>query len=101
MEPITIDELLAELQKLGVKEDDQTGAMTVKELRKHWNKSDNVVRDILKRAAEADILVISKKIERTIDGRDFPIPAYHFKARPKIKVAKSAKAASKTAKKKK
>lgn len=78
MEPITLEELLHELQRHGIRKDDQTEALSVQELKKIWNKQEATVRKILKQAADAGILGITKKRISTIDGRDFQIPAYYF-----------------------
>lgn len=78
MEPITLEELLSELQKHGISSNDQKEALSVYELTKIWKKQDSTVRKILKQASEAGLLGITKKRTTTIDGRDFQVPAYYF-----------------------
>ena len=80
MDPITLDELLNELNKHGCTLDQKTenDAKTVNELREEWDKSDAFVRTVLKKLSELGLLKVVRKTVKTIDGRTYRSPAYFF-----------------------
>lgn len=78
MDPITYDELIAEINRLGIKNTTESKAVTVKELMDHWGKTDRTVRNMLREANALGILRTTKKNLQSIDGRNFPVPAYYF-----------------------
>ena len=72
---ITIDELYAEYEKVGLGPD-KSEFKTVNELSDIWNVRIGKVRELLKYCKNENRLVLSKVTVEGIDGRKSSVPAY-------------------------
>ncbi len=89
MEPITYDELIAEINRLDNTSTTIAKAHTLKEFAELWDKKETAVRKMLREADKLGILRQCKKKIKCIDGRDYTAPAYYFEI--KIKEARKRK----------
>ena len=76
MSPITTDELLAELRRLGVGQIEQGEGLTSRELAKVWNTGRHMVNAHLQKCRDAGILKVNYRTEARIDGRSQRVPCY-------------------------
>ena len=75
---ITLEELQAELDRLGAGRQESQGK-TVTELSSEWGMSVHLVRKKLKLTAQHGMLGVSSKLEPRIDGQPQKVPTYWFK----------------------
>lgn len=87
---ITLDELTAELTRLGVGSHEQGEGKTARELMIEWGKPEQAVMRILREAKDHDLLICVKQPRQAIDGSTRIVPTYSFKvaASPRMKAGK-------------
>lgn len=85
-EPITIDELMAELQRLGMPENrGNDDGWTVKELMDLWGLGRETVREQIRKGLAAGIVTNGKAYRECIDGMMRRSPVYRFKVAVPVK----------------
>lgn len=77
MDPITLEEFLAEVNRLGVSTNNG-GALTVRELMIKWGLNERTVRKYLGLAKNLGLLKVTKVSRIAIDGKEYQAPAYSF-----------------------
>lgn len=90
---ITHEEIVAELQRLGV-QNTTDGGHTVEEWCELWGQRDAIVRRTMKRAQAQGLLKVGKGMRKRLDGVSFMATTYSFVLPPAKKPRK--KAARKT-----
>lgn len=88
---ITMEELLAEYERLNVHQESDEG-FTTRELCEHWACSKGKVMSLLQAASKAGVLFTGRRSATRIDGQPMRVPVY--------RIAKPIKQAKKTTKKK-
>ena len=80
---ISLDELQAELKKLGVDAHQQDpAARTAKEWKEEWKCGLDAARKLLTLAKQHDLGEVSTKQQVRLDDRSGPVPVYRFKHKP-------------------
>lgn len=78
---ITLDELMAELDRLGVDDSDGDGK-TTRELMELWDMNKDRVLQLLHLASDRGLLIASRKRIVAISGQPTRAPCYRFKRPP-------------------
>lgn len=77
-ESISLEELLAEFERLGLNNQDDS-FKTTKEWQDEWGLGIHRTRKILKKAQEAGMLEVKRVMRHTIDGYTRTVSAYRIK----------------------
>lgn len=80
---ITLDELLAEYARFGATT--EAKGVTVRELCAKLGRTEDVVRNLLRRAQAAGVLRVGRKTIARLDGVGTPVPCYWFERPAKSK----------------
>lgn len=81
-DPITLDELMAELDRLGKPKDSDDGH-TAAELSVVWRKGLLTTRRLIGRCIEHGVMVSGRAYRTAIDGTSRTLPVYRFVDKPK------------------
>ena len=76
-ESITLDELLAELNRLDQREAVQ--GYSLRELMAKTGRSDEKTKDLIRRGKEAGLITVGRAPREALDGAMRPVPVYIFK----------------------
>ena len=80
---ISLDELQAELKKLGVDAHQQDpAARTAKEWKEEWKCGLDAARKLLSLAKKHDLVEVSRKQQVRLDDKAGSVPVYRFKNKP-------------------
>ena len=82
-EPIRLDELMAELERLGVPKGDD--GLTCRELREYWKCSGDKAHELLRKLLAAGMVIAGRAVRPAIDGIMRPTPVYRFVKKSKAK----------------
>lgn len=92
-EQITIDELMAELNRLGIPDANGDEGSTLRELRDQWGQSQEKTTAIVRRCIAAGLVTPGRAARVAIDGTSRPVPVYRFIKKPVISKSKTRTAA--------
>jgi hypothetical protein len=87
MEPISLEEFLAEVNNLSGSKH-SADYLTVREICAQWDKSERVVRKYLNTAKDLGLLKVVRVTRIALDGKEYKCPAYSFKNVEKKKKSK-------------
>lgn len=75
---ITVDELMAELERLGALTHQNAEGHTASEYAEQWNVSEKTARLRIRQAIDAKLMVCGRRTETRIDGRMGHVPVYRL-----------------------
>lgn len=84
-EPITVEEWLAELQRLGNEVGDDSGSLAMSEMCDLFGHGIGWVKRRLRAAMKSGLVIATTKRLRAMDGRTMEVSAYRLVKRPELK----------------